>query len=46
MTNDTPSHNDFREAAVFLEKAWHDSMGQETPPKPVCGHNAALAWSI
>ena len=46
MTSDAPSHSDFREAAEFLEKAWRDSMGQETPSKPVCGHNAALAWSI
>jgi tetratricopeptide (TPR) repeat protein len=46
LTVNAPSQGELRDAAKFLEKAWDDSKGHETPPKPVCGHNAALAWNI
>jgi tetratricopeptide (TPR) repeat protein len=46
LTADTPSQGELRDAAEFLEKVWQDSRGQETPSKPICGHNAALAWNI
>jgi tetratricopeptide (TPR) repeat protein len=46
VTVDTPTQGQIRDAAEILEDAWRDSKGQERPPKPVCGHNAALAWNI
>jgi tetratricopeptide (TPR) repeat protein len=46
VTTNTPSQGDLRGAAEFLEKAWNDSKGHEAPSKPMCGHNAALAWNI
>lgn len=46
VTADTPSQRELREAAEFLERAWLDSKGREIPAKPICGHNAALAWNI
>jgi hypothetical protein len=46
LTADTPSQGELRDAAEFLEKVWQDSRGRETPSKPICGHNAALAWNI
>ncbi len=46
VTKDVPTQSELREAAEFLEKTWRDSKGRETPSKPVCGHNAALAFNI
>jgi tetratricopeptide (TPR) repeat protein len=46
VTANTPSQGEIRDAAEFLEKNWLDSKGQEIPAKPLCGHNAALAWNV
>lgn len=42
----TPSQRELWEAGEFLEKTWRASTGRETPSKPACAHNAALAWHI